>query len=1655
MREPKNRVAEIAVLAMAVAVVATMWRGGNYAGAANTAAGQLLIIGGDTGGNLMVVGSTQTPNGLFAKSTNAVQVFDPTVGPQGGFVPGDFTVYTGKAEGAWAVTLPDGRVLITGGTNCSGAGGLTFFCAAMNTAAVYAPANNGFTATGAMNHPRASALAAPIFGSGTNEDGDVLVAGGYTGSLVIDGGGFTIQGGAATNTAEIFVPGLNSFAATTNSMVTARTNFVMQAMPNQSGDILIAGGDTNYFFQHTTNAAELFTPDAAPGGTFVATGSMITGRELAGWTYLGPAVVSSGALAGSVLVVGGLNASGAFVGSTLATAELFNPVTGTWSPTANDSTEARWGQLQVLIGPPAASLTGQVLVAGGENIFDALGDLTGLNQAIDQTSDLFDAIGTSPGFTATGSMVEGRASAGYALLTTGSEAGEVIAMGGEWCNGSSGTNGACYEAGTAQDTANPATQLEVFNPSTGAWASSVPTMSPDVAGAAAFGILINSTTTATKSTTPTNTGTPTSTTTPTRSSTSTVTSTATATGITPTSTVSPTATTSPTPTTTLSPTATISPTPTATTTVTATASPTVGVPIYVSNFSANSVACYWPGSTSGNLSPIATISGASTGLSSPAGIALNPSGKLYVANESGTVTVYPAFSNGNVAPVATISGASTGLSAPLGIALDVTGKIYVANLGNSSVTVYPASSNGNVAPSATISGTITGLNSPRGIAVDASGKIYVANCPTKTCSPGTSTITVYAAGSHGNVSSSARISGSGLDSPLGIILDPSGNLYVANLDGNSVTVYSAGSIGSALPIATISGSNTGLSSPKFVAVDSSGNIFVTNGGTNTITVYPPGSNGNVSPAMSISGSSTGLNFPEGIAVGSIMPTPTATNTRTATVTRTATGSPTITETATSTATISPTVTISPTATFSPTATGSPSATVSPTLTTTVTPTALPAAIFVSNRNGSSVTGYQPGGSGNVAPNSAIAGAATGLNQANGITLDASGNIYVVNEAGSRSITVYPPGSNGNAPPSATISGSNTGLNAPDGIALDFGGNIYVANANANSVTVYSAGSNGNVSPSATISGASTGLSSPGCLTLDSSGNIYVANTSNTSIAVYAAGSNGNVSPSITISGANTGLTSPLGIAVDASGSIYVSDWTNNDIRVFAVGSRGNVAPTAVIRGSNTLLNGPNGLAVDSNNNIYVANFSTSSVTAYPVGSNGNVAPFATITGSNTVLNGPVGVALRPVGPTPTPTITGTTTATSTVSISTTPSGTMTATTSPTVTLSSTITATLTATTTTTATSTLTVTATPTDTATQSPTPTITATPTVTATPTTSVSYSTGGSTTSLNFPPTAVGDTATKTLTITNTGASNALFIAGTSTSDPEYAISSNTCPPTGVAPGANCTIGIGFTPNHAANPIIATLTLFDNSGGAGQTNITMAGSAVADLALAPSVGLTYPQLLWETSSTLNATVQNFRTSAVPLTGGIYFTGANSGDFSVVAPTSGTPCVGVVAAGSATSPSKCNIGIAFTPGALGTEAATLDVVGSPPVPSGAAELGLVAGASIPVTVTPPLVLGFNSLSVSGLQTQAKSITINNLANVPVSIGPNNITAGAPNYRISGGNCGSVLLGGSSCTVDVTFAPTVTGIPLNGTLSITDGPDPKSPRTITLSGNALP
>jgi len=209
-------------------------------------------------------------------SLASAEVFDPSTGA---FTPvGDMTVARVRAAGA---PLPDGRVLVAGGNNGS---------TRLSSAEVFDAKTGTFTPVNDMSDDRAREAAAPI------PDGRVLVAGGAAG-----------PNAAALQTAEIFDPVTDSFSsAGVGAMETARRAPV--AAPLSDGRVLIAGGSNGDFGENYLSSAEVFDPSTS---SFSSAG-------------IGPmGVARTGAIAaplpdGRLLVAGGYDGSTRF-----SSAEIF------------------------------------------------------------------------------------------------------------------------------------------------------------------------------------------------------------------------------------------------------------------------------------------------------------------------------------------------------------------------------------------------------------------------------------------------------------------------------------------------------------------------------------------------------------------------------------------------------------------------------------------------------------------------------------------------------------------------------------------------------------------------------------------------------------------------------------------------------------------------------------------------------------------------------------------------------------------------------------------------------------------------------------------------------------------------------------------------------------------------------------------------------------------------------------------------------------------------------------------------------------------------------------------------------------------------------------------------------------------------------------
>jgi len=486
-------------------------------------------------------------------------------------------------------------------------------------------------------------------------------------------------------------------------------------------------------------------------------------------------------------------------------------------------------------------------------------------------------------------------------------------------------------------------------------------------------------------------------------------------------------------------------------------------------------------------------------------------------------------------------------------------------------------------------------------------------------------------------------------------------------------------------------------------------------------------------------------------------------------------------------------------------------------------------------------------------------------------------------------------------------------------------------------------------------------------------------------------------------------------AIGADGTIYVGAFDGN---LYALTDNGTsttekwaFATGAMVESSPAI--GADGTIYVGNDdgNFYAVNPGGTQKWAFATGNSFVLRSSPAIGTDGTVYVGSDDDNLYAVGiPSPTPTKTATATKTAT------PTATPTATVTPTVTA--------------------TVTQTATPTATGPATQTATATPT--ATPTTSMSV-----TASLAFGNVLVGQTLTKNLTVQNHGTSNSLVISGATPSDSEYALSgTGSCGaiPVMVWPRSSCTLGVAFTPN-ATGAHSATLMLTDNAG-TGSQNVALSGTGLADVTITKT-GLSWGEEKFGILYKGAFAVVNHQNTSVTLSES--FSGSNAADFSVV----GGTCGSMLAAKS-----SCTIVVGFSPGALGSEAASLSVTASPDAESPHL-VSLTAGDTIPATVRPALLLITAPVVYEGAASGSKYVTVTNKSpfTLPVSTA---ITPAGECYAAAGGTCGTAVAGNSSCTIEVWY--TSFGeceFADFATLAVTISNDPTSPHNVTVEGEAVP
>jgi trimeric autotransporter adhesin len=559
-------------------------------------------------------------------------------------------------------------------------------------------------------------------------------------------------------------------------------------------------------------------------------------------------------------------------------------------------------------------------------------------------------------------------------------------------------------------------------------------------------------------------------------------------------------------------------------------------------------------------------------------ILLLAGGSLAFAQQYGVTTIAGGAPPATPAPAGSVSIGQTGR-----VATDSAGNVYFSG-GNSvfrmstAGTLTLVAGNGRAGFSGDNGPAVNAqLNAPQGVAVDKSGNVYIAD------SQNNRVRVVTAAGVIRTFAGTGLVSPGGprtfndgapaaeglLHLPLGVAVDGSGNVYIADTGDNLIRKVDAEGI-----ITTVAGDSYAsysgeggnavdaeLNKPADVAVDSSGNLFIAD--TNNAAIRKVTTDGKI--ALLVGNLGIGSTGDGGDALKASLIAPMAVAVDSA-------GNIFIVENGSSKI------------------------------------RKVDSKNVITTIAGTGVAGFSGDGSG---------ADKAQLNSPTGVAVDGSGNVYIADSLNLRirkiaASTISTVAGNG----VLSFSGDNgqataAQLNGPQGVAVDAGGTVYIADT-ANHVvrrirggviTTYagnrSAGFGGD-------GGAATSaqLNSPTGLAVDGAGNLYISDSANSRVRRVAA--NGTIS---TVAGNGTAgfggdgstatsanLYTPSGLAVDAAGNLYIADLSNNRVRKV---TPGGTITTVAGNGSggyagdggpavNARLSLPKAVAVDVVGNLFIA-----------------------------------------------------------------------------------------------------------------------------------------------------------------------------------------------------------------------------------------------------------------------------------------------------------------------------------------------------------------------------------------------------------------------------------------------------------------------------------
>ena len=250
-------------------------------------------------------------------------------------------------------------------------------------------------------------------------------------------------------------------------------------------------------------------------------------------------------------------------------------------------------------------------------------------------------------------------------------------------------------------------------------------------------------------------------------------------------------------------------------------------------------------------------------LNNPQGLAVDSNGDLYIADAANNVirkvsggVITTIAGDGQVgAGCANGAALSARLNSPAGLALDAHGNLYVADTGDycvreiSNGTITTVAGGGTPAAGIGDNGPATSASLPltESVAVDSKGNVYIADAGderVREVNASTGVITTVAGNgscctyADGVAATSAELAG-----PIGVAVDSDGDIFICDsnhnvirevTDGNISTVAGDFALGSGYSGDTGAATQAQLSSPQTIALDGNGNLYIADQGNNRI-----------------------------------------------------------------------------------------------------------------------------------------------------------------------------------------------------------------------------------------------------------------------------------------------------------------------------------------------------------------------------------------------------------------------------------------------------------------------------------------------------------------------------------------------------------------------------------------------------------------------------------------------------------------------------------------------------------------------------------------------------------------------------------------------------------------------------------------------------